>query len=131
MTCTASLVRNTFLMTVVKFIHILILMNLANHFTQYFIYQILKALRLVHSAGIIHCDLKPANILLNSSGDLKVCDFGLARSETGMMSEYVATRWYRAPEIMLSFKMYNKAKSLQQILRCGAYTFSLSFFFPF
>ncbi|KAJ7934701.1 mitogen activated protein kinase, partial [Mycena leptocephala] len=84
-------------------------------YRQYFMYQILKALKQIHSAGIIHCDLKPSNILLNFNGDLKVCDFGLARSETSMMSEYVATRWYRAPEIMLSFKMYNKMKSLKQI----------------
>lgn len=62
--------------------------------------------------------MKPANLLVNANCDLKVCDFGLARSvkgsgaqggkDAGMMTEYVATRWYRAPEIMLSFKMYTK-----------------------
>src|SRR5882762_11779352 len=69
----------------------------------------------LHSADVIHCDLKPSNLLLNANCDLKVCDFGLARSvktaeplgtETGFMTEYVATRWYRAPEIMLTFKQY-------------------------
>jgi len=84
---------------------------------QYFIYQTLRALKSIHSADIVHRDLKPANLLLNANCDLKVCDFGLARSvknsstngkETGLMTEYVATRWYRAPEIMLSFKMYTK-----------------------
>ena len=83
---------------------------------QYFIYQILRALKSIHSADIVHRDLKPANLLLNANCDLKVCDFGLARSikstagakEAGLMTEYVATRWYRAPEIMLSFKMYTK-----------------------
>ena len=85
---------------------------------QYFVYQTLRALKSIHSADIVHRDLKPANLLLNANCDLKVCDFGLARSvktsippgkEVGLMTEYVATRWYRAPEIMLSFKMYTKA----------------------
>lgn len=85
--------------------------------SQYFIYQLLRALKSVHNADIVHRDLKPANLLLNANCDLKVCDFGLARSiystapgakEVGLMTEYVATRWYRAPEIMLSFKMYTK-----------------------
>ncbi|KAJ7170013.1 CMGC/MAPK protein kinase [Mycena filopes] len=88
------------------------------NFEQYFVYQTLRALKSIHSADIVHRDLKPANLLLNANCDLKVCDFGLARSvktsatggkEAGMMTEYVATRWYRAPEIMLSFKMYTKA----------------------
>ncbi|KAI0002040.1 CMGC/MAPK protein kinase [Russula vinacea] len=86
---------------------------------QYFVYQTLRALKSIHSAGIVHRDLKPANLLVNANCDLKVCDFGLARmvkasgaqegKGAGMMTEYVATRWYRAPEIMLSFKMYTKA----------------------
>lgn len=89
-------------------------------FFQYFIYQTLRALKSIHSADIVHRDLKPANLLLNANCDLKVCDFGLARSvksssangkESGLMTEYVATRWYRAPEIMLSFKMYTKVNS--------------------
>lgn len=85
---------------------------------QYFIYQTLRALKALHSADVIHRDLKPSNLLLNANCDLKVCDFGLARStqtaetnggETGFMTEYVATRWYRAPEIMLTFRQYTKA----------------------
>ncbi|KAF9240902.1 CMGC MAPK protein kinase [Melanogaster broomeanus] len=92
--------------------------SLSDDHCQYFIYQVLRALKSIHSADIVHRDLKPANLLLNSNCDLKVCDFGLARSinstapggkEMGLMTEYVATRWYRAPEIMLSFKMYTKA----------------------
>ncbi|KAJ1498961.1 hypothetical protein HMI54_012226, partial [Coelomomyces lativittatus] len=88
---------------------------------QYFIYQIFRALKFLHSANIIHRDLKPSNILVNANCDLKICDFGLARtvqtdptlsrhfaSRGGthpggeIMTEYVATRWYRAPELMLS-----------------------------
>jgi mitogen-activated protein kinase 1/3 len=59
--------------------------------------------------------LKPSNLLLNINCDLKVCDFGLARSaashddNSGFMTEYVVTRWYRAPKIMLTFKEYRKA----------------------
>ncbi|KAG1889639.1 CMGC MAPK protein kinase [Suillus fuscotomentosus] len=95
--------------------------QLTDDHCQYFTYQILRGLKSIHSADIVHRDLKPANLLLNANCDLKVCDFGLARSvkattpgakETGLMTEYVATRWYRAPEIMLSFKMYTKAIDL-------------------
>lgn len=93
--------------------------KLSDDHAQYFTYQILRALKAIHSADVIHRDLKPGNLLLNANCDLKVCDFGLARSlrtaepaqgsETGLMTEYVATRWYRAPEIMLTFKQYSKA----------------------
>ncbi|GAA6010734.1 hypothetical protein JCM11491_002921 [Sporobolomyces phaffii] len=92
--------------------------TLSDDHVQYFVYQTLRALKALHSADVIHRDLKPSNLLLNANCDLKVCDFGLARSvttaepngtETGFLTEYVATRWYRAPEIMLSFKQYTKA----------------------
>lgn len=82
---------------------------------QYFIYQICRGLKYIHSANVIHRDLKPGNLLVNADCELKICDFGLARGlltepETaGVMTEYVATRWYRAPEIMLSYQSYTKA----------------------
>ncbi|QLQ78395.1 hypothetical protein HG537_0A06420 [Torulaspora globosa] len=92
---------------------------LSDDHIQYFTYQILRALKSIHSAQVIHRDLKPSNLLLNSNCDLKVCDFGLSRClasssdsrETlvGFMTEYVATRWYRAPEIMLTFQEYTTA----------------------
>lgn len=91
--------------------------DLSDDHAQYFVYQTLRAIKALHSADVIHRDLKPSNLLLNANCDLKVCDFGLARSvktaepsgtETGFMTEYVATRWYRAPEIMLTFKQYTK-----------------------
>jgi mitogen-activated protein kinase 1/3 len=99
--------------------------DLSDDHAQYFIYQTLRALKALHSADVIHRDLKPSNLLLNANCDLKVCDFGLARSvktaepsgtETGFMTEYVATRWYRAPEIMLTFKQYTKVSLLNLIL---------------
>lgn len=89
--------------------------DLSDDHCQYFIYQTLRALKAMHSANVLHRDLKPSNLLLNANCDLKVCDFGLARSAAstednqGFMTEYVATRWYRAPEIMLTFKEYTKA----------------------
>lgn len=78
------------------------------HF-QYFVYQILKALKYIHSAKVIHRDLKPSNLLLNSNCDLKICDFGLARgvSDDDEYTEYVVTRWYRAPEVMCSCQEYD------------------------
>jgi len=87
---------------------------------QYFIYQLLRGLKYIHSAGVIHRDLKPSNLLVNSNCDLKICDFGLARGigekeketegqgGTMLLTEYVVTRWYRAPEIMLACHEYSK-----------------------
>ena len=89
------------------------------HF-QSFIYQTLCGLKYIHSANVLHRDLKPGNLLVNADCELKICDFGLARgyspggsnnnargaANQGFMTEYVATRWYRAPEIMLSFANY-------------------------
>ncbi|TKA54345.1 Mitogen-activated protein kinase 2 [Rhodotorula sp. CCFEE 5036] len=90
--------------------------ELSDDHCQYFLYQTLRGLKALHSAAVLHRDLKPSNLLLNANCDLKICDFGLARSamssETeavGFMTEYVATRWYRAPEIMLTFKEYTYA----------------------
>lgn len=83
---------------------------------QYIIYQILRALKYIHSGEIIHRDLKPSNILINSECHIKIADFGLARSiltkneeAEPVMTEYVATRWYRAPEIVLGSNRYSKA----------------------
>jgi serine/threonine protein kinase len=80
---------------------------------QYFVYQILRGLKYIHTANVIHRDLKPSNLLVNANCDLKICDFGLARGvedeQSGALTEYVVTRWYRAPEIMLACHEYTKA----------------------
>jgi len=71
------------------------------------LYQILRGLKYIHTSGIIHRDLKPRNLLVNSNCDLKICDFGFARSineshkKTDNLTDYVTTRWYRAPELLL------------------------------
>ena len=89
--------------------------TISNEHVCYFLYQILRGLKYIHSANVLHRDLKPSNLLLNTNCDLKICDFGLARiadpdhDHTGFLTEYVATRWYRAPEIMLNSKGYNKS----------------------
>ncbi|KAF5000956.1 hypothetical protein FGRMN_1326 [Fusarium graminum] len=80
---------------------------LEKQFIQYFLYQIMRGLKYVHSAGVVHRDLKPSNILVNENCDLKICDFGLARIQDPQMTGYVSTRYYRAPEIMLTWQKYD------------------------
>lgn len=82
---------------------------------QFIVYQILKCLKYMHSADLLHRDLKPSNVLLNSECRVEVADFGLARSvhaknkeSAPILTEYVATRWYRAPEILLGSTKYTK-----------------------
>jgi mitogen-activated protein kinase 1/3 len=83
------------------------------HF-QYFIYQVLRGLKYIHSAQVMHRDLKPANLLTNVSCDLKICDFGLSRrfdpnDRKQKLTEYVVTRYYRAPELLLMETQYTPA----------------------
>jgi len=91
---------------------------------QYIMYQLFRALKYMHTANVIHRDMKPSNILLNSDCQMKVCDFGLARSISALenpagssgpapvLTDYVATRWYRAPEILLGSTKYTKGVDL-------------------
>jgi len=111
---------------------------------QYIMWQSLKALKYMHSANLLHRDMKPSNLLLNSDCLMKVADFGLARSmhlkltesenadnngrqtqwscggdpshdyydaadttAAVALTDYVATRWYRAPEILLGSTDYS------------------------
>jgi len=90
---------------------------------QFIIYQLLKALMYMHSGQMLHRDIKPSNILLNSDCQVKVCDFGLARSvvqesdhaQNPVLTDYVATRWYRAPEILLGSTCYTKGVDIWSV----------------
>ncbi|KAF6120217.1 mitogen-activated protein kinase 11 [Phyllostomus discolor] len=114
---------------------------LSDEHVQFLVYQLLRGLKYIHSAGIIHrvgagrgpgsagppallpCshprhpdpdpdptlqDLKPSNVAVNEDCELRILDFGLARQAEEEMTGYVATRWYRAPEIMLNWMHYNQ-----------------------
>lgn len=95
---------------------------------QYLLYQLAAGMNYINSASVLHRDLKPSNLLIDiQTCNLQICDFGLARGTTGQKdvmedtpeastskieqeyTEYVVTRWYRAPEIMLGFHSYDQA----------------------
>lgn len=89
---------------------------------QFFLYQILRGVNYIHSAKIIHRDLKPHNLLVNNDCELKICDFGSSRTflpELKLISsrytDYITTRWYRAPELLLSWKKYGVEVDLWSI----------------
>ncbi|CAD8155670.1 unnamed protein product [Paramecium octaurelia] len=96
---------------------------LTDEHIQLFLYQILRGLKYLHTAGILHRDLKPRNLLLNRNCDLKICDFGLGRAmadpsssnNANIMTYYVETRWYRAPELLVSFKNYTPAVDMWSV----------------
>jgi mitogen-activated protein kinase 15 len=91
-----------------------------NH-QKYILFQLLKGLAHLHDLQLIHRDLKPSNVLLDSNCHAKICDFGLVRSlavaeeEHPILSEEVATRWYRAPELLLGSRSYGYPADLWSV----------------
>ncbi|XP_044144094.1 mitogen-activated protein kinase 14 isoform X4 [Bufo gargarizans] len=79
--------------------------KLTDDHVQFLIYQILRGLK----------DLKPSNLAVNEDCELKILDFGLARHTDEEMTGYVATRWYRAPEIMLNWMHYNQTVDIWSV----------------
>jgi len=90
---------------------------------QYITYQLLCALKFIHSAKLLHRDIKPSNILVDSSCAIKICDFGLCRSistdgdESGglVLTDYIATRWYRSPEVLMGSRRYTEGIDLWSV----------------
>jgi mitogen-activated protein kinase 15 len=93
---------------------------------KYIVYQLACGLKYLHGVGVLHRDLKPSNVLLDSGCRVKLCDFGLSRTTTSeyfnrpVMTEFIATRWYRAPEVLLGSRSYT-AKSDMWSLGCLIY----------
>ncbi|KAL0464165.1 UNVERIFIED_CONTAM: Mitogen-activated protein kinase [Sesamum latifolium] len=83
--------------------------DLTTEHHQFFMYQLLRGLKYIHTANVFHRDLKPKNILVNANYKLKICDFGLARVSFNdvptaiFWSDYFGNRWYRAPELCGAF----------------------------
>ncbi|KAE9313033.1 Cyclin-dependent kinase-like 2 [Phytophthora fragariae] len=81
-------------------------------------WQLVRAINFCHQHNIIHRDIKPENLLVSRNGVLKLCDFGFARplaSAGAKYTEYVSTRWYRAPELLVGDVSYGKGVDVWSI----------------
>ncbi|XP_012468354.1 cyclin-dependent kinase G-2 [Gossypium raimondii] len=80
--------------------------------------QLLEGVKYLHDNWVLHRDLKTSNLLLSSQGELKICDFGMARQYGSPQKPYttkVVTQWYRAPELLLGAKTYSTAVDMWSV----------------
>eukprot|EP01022_Parablepharisma_sp_SALTPOND_P028399 TRINITY_DN70908_c0_g1_i1.p1 TRINITY_DN70908_c0_g1~~TRINITY_DN70908_c0_g1_i1.p1 ORF type:complete len:658 (-),score=51.12 TRINITY_DN70908_c0_g1_i1:1739-3712(-) len=92
--------------------------GLSDHETQKYIWQLIRGLEFIHSHNVVHRDIKPENLLISKHGILKICDFGFARFLAGpdsLYTDYVSTRWYRAPELLVGDANYAQGIDLWAI----------------
>jgi mitogen-activated protein kinase 1/3 len=107
--------------------------ELSDEHYKFIFYQICRALLFLHSANIIHRDIKPSNVLINEDCIIKLCDFGLSRNlKEGefALTEYVVTRYYRAPEVMLCSHNYSKSIDIWSAGCSFAELLSKNYLFP-
>lgn len=114
-----------------KFFNVNEIGGLNPELVKYYLYQLLKAVNFLHDRNVIHRDIKPENLLIDvKTNQLKLCDFGFARkvkersvrdvngseyfNEENELTEYVSTRWYRSPEMILS-KNYGKPSDVWSV----------------
>jgi mitogen-activated protein kinase 1/3 len=107
--------------------------ELSDDHYKFIMYQILRTLYYLHSANVIHRDIKPSNVLINEDCTIKLCDFGLSRNireQDLSLTEYVVTRYYRAPEVMLSSHQYSKSIDIWSAGCTFAELLSKNYLFP-
>ena len=107
--------------------------QLTDEHYQFILYQILRAIYYLHSANIIHRDFKPSNVLINEDCTIKICDFGMSRNlkeDDLTLTEYVVTRFYRAPEIMLNSHHYSNKIDVWSVACTFAELLSKKYLFP-
>jgi len=93
-------------------------LNFTEEHVKQLLYNLVCALKFLHKSGMMHRDLKPSNILVDSSMNVRLCDFGLTRgvavdnSLKRKQTRYICTRYYRPPEIILLQKSYDYAADI-------------------